>query len=298
MRKKNKAISLSSAVIHLTFIAFGAMCIIPMIAIISISFSNEADLINDGYRLIPKSISFEAYKYIFTAPKDILKAYMTTIGITVIGSSVGLFITSMFAYVLSRKDFELRTILSFLVFFTMIFNSGLVPFYMVMTRGLHLGDSMLALIVPLLVNAWYLILMRTYFQSIPDSLIEAAKIDGASEFRIFIQVMLPLSKPSLATIGLFYTLGYWNDWYNALLFLSPRSEYEPLQYMLYKIMANMQALRDIIIAGNGININIHELPNESARMAMAVIAAGPMLLVFPFFQKYFVKGLTVGAVKG
>lgn len=298
MNQKRNKLSLASIAIHLTFILFCIACILPLLAVVSISLSKESDLVKYGYHLIPSKISFEAYQFIFKNPKEILNSYLVTSIITISGAFFGLLITSMFAYALSRKDFKPKTALTFFVFFTMIFNGGLVPTYMVMTKVLHLNNSILALIIPGLVNAWFLIIMRTYFQSVPDSLIEAAKIDGASEFRIFFQIMLPLSKPSLATIGLFLTLNYWNEWFGALLYLSPSSNLVPLQYMLYKIMANMQALRDMIALGANVNVDISSMPTESARMAMCVIAAGPMLFVFPFFQKYFVKGLTVGAVKG
>lgn len=296
LNRKSNTISLT--VFHIFLTAFSLVCIIPIIAIISISISNEVDIVNFGYRLIPKVLSFEAYNFIFANPKEVFSAYSVTIMITILGGTLGLLLTALFAYPLSRPDFKYAKKLSFYIFFTMIFNGGLVPTYFVVARFLHLSDSIWALIVPYMANAWFIIIMRTFFKTIPISLIESAKIDGSSEFRTFFTIVLPLAKPALATVGLFIILNYWNDWFLALLYISPSAKnLVPLQYMLYRIMSNIQYLTQQMQTG-AVNVDLSKLPNESARMAMCIIAAGPMLFVFPFFQKYFVKGLTVGAMKG
>lgn len=293
-----KSSSISLFIFHTILMLFSLLCIIPIVAIIAISVSNETDIVNFGYKLIPKSISFEAYRYIFANPKEVLNSYIVTASITLLGGIFGLLLTSLYAYPLSRPDFRHRNKFSFYIFFTMIFNGGLVPTYLIVARFLHLSDTIWALIVPYLANAWFVIIMRTYFQTIPISLIESAKIDGSTEFRTFFTIVLPLSKPALATIGLFIILNYWNDWFLALLYISPSAKrLVPLQYMLYRIMSNIQFLTQQM-QSSAVNVDMTKLPNESARMAMSVIAAGPMLFVFPFFRKYFVRGLTVGAVKG
>ncbi|WP_331436829.1 carbohydrate ABC transporter permease [Gordoniibacillus kamchatkensis] len=229
----------------------------------------------------------------------IAKGYGISILVTVLGSLLGLLITALFAYPLSRRDFSLRNFFSFYVFFTMLFNGGLVPWYLVYTKMFDLRDSIFALIVPnLLMSAFFVLMMRTFFQTtIHPSIIESASIDGAGELRIFFRIVLPLSLPVLATIGLFYVLGYWNDWFNSLVFMND-SDKVNLQYLMYKTMMNLQFL--VANAQNNTNASaeIAKIPNETIRMAMCIVGMGPIVLAYPFFQKYFVKGLTIGAVKG
>ena len=237
-----------------------------------------------------------AYKYIFANPGEILSAYRITIIVTVVGLIISLLICSGLGYVLSRKDFAWSGQLTFFVFFTMLFNGGMVPTYMVVTNLLNISDTIWAMIISLLVSAWNVMLLKSFFKSLPDSLIEAARIDGASEIRIFFGIVIPLAKPALATVGTFIALGYWNDWYQSLLYINTK-ELVNLQFMLYKMMSNIQEmLNQMENLPSGVDMN--SIPNESARMAMCILAAGPMMFVFPFFQKYFVKGMTVGAVKG
>lgn len=274
---------------------FAFLCIIPIIAVISISLSNQGEIIEHGYKLIPKSIDFKAYEYLFKAPKQILSAYGVSIFVTVIGTVFSLGVVSLIAYPLSRKDFAYKKPIAFIVFFTLLFNGGMVPLYIVVTTVLGIKDTVWALILPYAANAWHILLLRTFFQKIPYSLIESAKIDGASEIRTFWSIVLPLSKPGLATIGLFILLLYWNDWWLSLLFVESQ-ELVPLQYMMYRIMKEIQFLTSDL-SSSSINIDRTQLPNESLRMALCIVAAGPMLFVFPFFQKYFVKGLTVGSIK-
>lgn len=287
-----------NGVFHAIFILYSIACIIPLLLVIGVSFTDERTIVTSGYNFIPKVFSLEAYKWLFQSGDAIIRAYGLSIMITILGTLCSVAIISMFAYVISRKDFRYRNIFSFVVFFTMIFNGGLVPWYMVYTNFLHINDTLLAYIVPSLVNAWYVMIMRTFFQTnVPDSLIESAKIDGAGEFRIFLQIVIPLAKPGLATIALFQTLGFWNDWYLPLMLIENSKLYN-LQYILYKTLTAIQYLAQASNVTGGTASILAKLPSETARMAMCVLAIGPIILAYPFFQKYFVKGLTVGAVKG
>lgn len=287
-KKANISINIILAMVSICFI-------IPLIYVISVSFSSQQNLSDYGYRLIPKSISLEAYKYIFKSPNLILDAYSISIFVTVVGTLLSLIITAMLSYVISRKSYRYRKITAFIIYFTMLFNGGLVPWYMLISRYLHLRDNIFALIIPYLVNSWFVLLMKGFMQSLPIEMFESAKVDGASENRIFFRIVLPLSKSGLATVGLFIALMYWNDWWLALLFID-NQKLIPLQFMLNRIMSNISFLSSGL--SRNINIDTSKFPSEAARMAMCALAAGPMLFVFPFFQKYFVKGLTVGSVKG
>lgn len=280
---------------YTTLTILAIFCIFPFILVISSSLSEESAIIEKGFQIIPTAFSTEAYSLLFKYPADMLRAYGVTISVTVIGTVVGLFLTSMTAYVLSRRDFEWRGRFSFFFFFTTLFSGGLVPWYLMIVNYLHLKDTLLVLILPMLMNVFYIIVMKSFMSSIPDAITESAKIDGAGDFRIFMQLIVPLSKPALATIGLFIALAYWNDWYNALLFIS-KSELMPLQYYLYKMLGNMDGMRKAMMA-SGVVVNT-DLPTESLKMAMTIVATGPILLAYPFIQKYFVSGLTIGAVKG
>ena len=292
--KKSRLISL--IIISIILISFALTCIIPIIAVLSISLSDEMDILRYGYRLIPKKISLTAYEYIFKVPKQILQGYFISLSVTGVGTALSLFIIALIAYPLSRRDFKYRNPLAFYIFFTMLFNGGLVPWYILIVRYLHLKDTWWVLILPYLVLPWFVLLLKTFFQQIPIGIIESAKLDGASELRTFFTIVVPLSKPALAAIGLFILLRYWNDWWLPLLYIESEN-LVPLQYMLHRMMANIQFLTQQLRTTQ-MTIDISKLPNESARMAMCVLAAGPMLFIFPFFQKYFVKGLTVGAIKG
>lgn len=283
---------------NLIFIIYSLVCIIPLLLVIGISFTDENTIVLSGYNFIPKVFSLEAYKWILKSGDAILRAYGLSIMITIVGTLCSVAIIAMFAYVISRKDFKYRNIFSFIVFFTMIFNGGLVPWYMVYTNFLHINDTLLAYIIPSLVNAWYVMIMRTFFQlNVPDSIIESAKIDGAGEFRTFLQIVIPLAKPGLATIALFQTLGFWNEWYLPLMLIE-NSKLNNLQYILYKTLAAIQYLATASNITQGTSGILSKLPSETARMAMCVLAIGPIILAYPFFQKYFIKGLTVGAIKG
>jgi putative aldouronate transport system permease protein len=290
--KTNQILKLT---INMIFLIISISFLIPILYILSISFSSDKEIVEHGYRIFHANISLTAYKYILADPKEILNSYMISIIVTLAGTMISLLFSTMLAYTMSRPDYRFKNIISFVVFFTMLFNGGLVPTYILVTRYLHLYDSIFALILPYVINAWYVLLLKGFLSSIPISLVESAKIDGAKEFRIFFKIILPLSKPALAAVGLLIAFTYWNDWWLSLLYIESSSRM-PLQYLLYRIMANISFLTQQL--SNSVSINIKEIPNESARMAMCVLAAGPMLLVFPFFQKHFVKGLTVGSVKG
>lgn len=280
---------------HLFFILTSIVTVIPLIYVLSVSLTSDSDITHYGYSLIPQHITGKAYTFLLQTPKQLINAYFITIIVTVVGTILSLVLTTTVAYVMTRRDYRYHRITTFYVFFTMLFNGGLVPTYMVMTKILHLQDTIFALFLPYGVSAWFAMLMRGFLMGMPIEVIESAKIDGASELRIFAGVIVPLSKPALATVGLFYALGYWNDWWLAMLYISD-ANLVPLQYLLQSIMSNLEHLTSHMQAG--LNINLDQIPGESARMAIAVLAIGPMMFVFPFFQKYIVRGLTLGAVKG
>lgn len=273
-----------------------AVCIIPIIAVLSISLSSDKALVMEGYSLLPRDFTVEAYKYVFQDFARILRAYGVSIFTTVVGTALGLLLNALMAYVLSRPNYSLHSKLTVFLTIPMVLSGGLVPTYMLITKYLNLKDNLLVQILPIAVVPWYIIMLRTFFSQIPYELSEAAIIDGAGEFRIFWQVVLPLAKPALATVGIFLALAYWNDWYYPMLYIE-NSDLVNLQYMLYRMMREVQELtRNAALSG--MSMSAADLPTEAMRMAMCLVAAGPMLVVFPFFQKYFVKGLTVGGVKG
>ena len=267
-------------------------CLIPFIMVVSVSLTSEAGIVANGYGLLPSEFSLEAYKFIFNSPGEVISAYATTIFVTVFGTVVGTLVMAMLAYPMSREDFKYKGILSFFVYFTMLFSGGLVPSYLVVT-GLGMKDTVWALVIPIMFSSWNTMMLRMFLKAIPVSLIEAATIDGASEFRIFFSIIIPLGKVGIVTIMLFTSLNLWNDWQQAMLYID-HGDLTSLQYMLYRVMNKVNLAKEYA----GTIVQTEKLPSENLRMALCVVAAGPMLLVFPFFQKYFAKGLTVGAVKG
>lgn len=293
----NKKLPIASrVVIYGILILICLICVIPIITVVSISFSSDMAIIKDGYGVLPKDFSLDAYKYALKDIEAILRSYGVSIFVTVTGCVFGLAFNAMIAYVLSRKDYRYRKQLTIFLIIPMVLNGGLVPTYIWISKYLHLKNTIWVMILPMLIVPWFIILLRTFFSQIPSSLLEAATVDGASELTIFVKIILPLAKPALATVGMFITLNYWNDWFLPLMYID-NSELYNLQYRLYLMMRDVQEMiRNS--ASSGMGIGIADLPTESMRMAMCVIAAGPMLMIFPFFQKYFVKGLTVGGVKG
>ncbi|MCC8067799.1 MAG: carbohydrate ABC transporter permease [Clostridiales bacterium] len=287
---------ISQFTLNAIFIILVVITVAPLLLLISSSLTEEATLLRDGYNFIPKKFSLESYRYLWNSGSRIARAYGITIFVTFAGTVMNLFLTITFAYPLSRKELPFRSFFAFYVFFTMLFNGGLVPTYMMWTQTFHIKNTIWALIVPrLMMNAFYVIMMRSYFQSsIPDALIEAARIDGAGEVKILTDIVLPLSKPMLATIGLMAGLAYWNDWQNSLYYVTDESLFS-IQAMLNTIMTNIQYLSNNAVASSG---SVASLPSAGVRMAIAVIGVVPILCIYPFFQKYFVKGIVVGGVKG
>lgn len=273
---------------------FALICLFPFALMITSSFMSEKEIVLEGYKLFPKKLTASAYQFLLGNPKKILDAYKITIFITIVGTGLGLFFMSMAGYVLNRKDFKYRDFFSFFIYFTTLFSGGLIPSYILMVKHLHLKNSVFAMILPGVISAWSIFLMRNFMKSIPDSLYESATIDGAGSFRIYWQIFMPLAVPALATIGLFSALGFWNEWYNAMLYIESANKF-PLQYFLQKMVnqANIQTL-----INQGVVIDISELPTQSIKMATAVVATGPIILLYPFIQRYFIGGLTIGAIKG
>ena len=274
---------------------FSICCILPFWMIIASSFSTEEAIRRTGFTLWPSDFSTYSYELLFRSPDQMIGAYIVTICLAVVGTAVGLFIIAMTGYALQRRDFPFRNGIMFYIYFTSLFSAGLVPFYLLMVQTLHLRDTYWAILLPLLMNPWLIVLMKNFVKAIPHEITESGKIDGAGDFRIFYALILPSLKPALATIGLFLALGYWNEWYYSSLFLTSEVAYRPLQYHLYNVINKVASLRNSVA---GSNVVLTDIPSETLKMATAVIATGPIILLYPFVQKYFVAGLTVGAVKG
>lgn len=295
--KKNEDIVFQSIVNIVLFLTV-IFILMPFVILFMSSIASEKSLVLSGYKFIPKEFSLDAYLYIFRKADTIFRSYFITIFITVVGTSASLILTTTLAYPLSRKDFNKRNLFSFIVYFTMLFNGGLVPSYLMWTRVFNIKNTILALIIPsLLMNAFSVILMKNFFSTnIPKELIEAAQIDSAGEFMIFFKIVLPLSLPIIATIGLIKGLAYWNDWVNGLYYVTDTNLFS-IQVLLSRILADIQFL--LSQASDNINTsNISSIPSVSIRMAIAVLGIIPIMIIFPFFQKYFVKGMTIGSVKG
>lgn len=284
--------------IHIFMVVLCFVSLYAFLIVLGSSFQSQEEIYEYGYLAFPKSLSLEAYKFIFNAPQTIIRSYGVTFFTTAVGSILGLWLTATYGYVISRRDYPYAKFFSVVMLFTMLFNGGMVASYIVNTQWLHLNNNVWVLILPLMVNPWNVILMKSFFADIPSEVIEAAKIDGAGEFRIFAGIVLPMSKPVLASVGLFSVLAYWNDYMSSLLYIENEGLYK-LQYLLMKILTDMDFLNSAQAAETGmLDLIGGSIPTDNARMAMCVIAAGPILVIFPFFQKYFAKGLSLGAVKG
>ena len=285
-------------VINLMFIAVSAMMLLPFLLVIAISVSSDQSIVQNGYKFIPQQLSLDAYRFIFERPRMMMQAYAITILVTLLGTASSLLLTVMTAYTISRRDFGYGRPITFYIFFTMLFSGGLVPSYILMTQVLGLKNSLLAMILPGMLTPWNIMIMKGFLGKIPFEIIESGKVDGAKEFRIFFRIIIPLSTPSLATIGLLISFYYWNSWMPALLYID-RESLVPIQLLLVRILNNIEYLSsNIQFMHSGLDTDFTKFPSLSARMALAIVAAGPMLFIFPFFQKYFVKGLTVGSLKG
>ncbi len=274
------------------------LSVIPFIFVIIISFTDENTLAMNGYRFIPEKFSLYAYQYIVSAGENIIRSYGVTILVTVLGTVIGLLLTGTYAYALSRKTYAFKKFFTTMITIPMLFSGGMIANYLIVTKVLMLKDTIWALILPLCLNSFNIIVLRTFFKtSIPDAVVESAKIDGASEWRLFFQIVIPMALPGLATIGLFLTLGYWNDWFNAMMYMDSK-KWVPLQYLLIQIESSMDwlASNKSMMGVDGIQAAAN-LPKETIKMAIVVISTLPIIFAYPFFQRYFVNGLTVGAVK-
>lgn len=292
---KNKAFTAAAYV----FVAFLiAVCVIPFWLLIISSLTPESELLVHGYSIFPRGITLEAYEFLWSVKDGVLHAYLMSVIIAAIGVTSNVVLTTLFAYPLSRRDLPGRSVISAFLFITMLFNGGLVATYLIYTQFFHITDTLACMIVPgLLMNAFHVIMMRTYINSnISDEIMEAAKIDGAGEFRCLTSIVLPLSKPILGTLALMTFIAYWNNWTNGIYYVQQRIELHGIQNYLKRVMDSAASLQQQI--AHGLNVESSQVPTVGIRMALAVIAVIPVLIVYPFFQKSFVKGITLGSVKG
>ena len=295
--KINQISKRSNFILNIILFLITLACVLPVLLVFIVSFSSEKSIFQNGYSFFPKELSLAAYQYFFTLGEQLVKSYGITLFVTIVGTIFSLTVTTMFAYVISRSDYKFSKLFTFLMLFTMLFNGGLVPSYMVNTQMLKLNNSIWALILPVSINAFYIIVLRTFFKGLPHEIIEAAKIDGASEFKTFIKIVLPLSKPGIATIGLFTMITYWNDWFQGMLYMMDKGKY-PIQTLLWSMQNSLEFLKQS--SSNALEYAeiAKNAPTDSGRMALTVLVVFPILLAYPFFQKFFVKGLTIGGVKG
>lgn len=294
MKKNRLSVSetILNAVTYVILCIVAILCALPFILVVSGSFSDSAEIMKNGYSILPRGFSLDGYRSIFLFPKQIAKAYGISIFVTGMGTCIGLVVMTLCGYAISRSELKYRNVIAFLVYFTTLFSGGLVPWYIVISK-LGLKNSIWALIIPSCCSSFYILLIRNFMKTIPDSLVESAKLDGAGELRILIKIVMPLSTPILATIALFLALAYWNDWYLASLYITDADMW-PLQYRLYNIL---NAASKIAQAGAE-NFTSKILPTETQKLANAVVATGPIIFLYPFLQKYFVQGISIGAVKG
>ena len=295
----NRISTRANILLNIMFLILALICVIPAVLVVSISFSAEQSITDYGYRLIPKIISLDGYGYLLKQGALIIRALGVSLFVTIVGTALGTLLTTLMGYVLSRPDYKLNGFLTMLVFIPMVFNGGLVSTYFIVSQFLHLKNTLWALILPLSVSSFNVVICRTFFNTtIPEELIESAKMDGATQFKIFFQIVLPISLPVIATIGLFLCFAYWNDWYQSMLYIDNQRLYS-LQALLNAIMTNINMLaQNAATMGASMADMVANMPKEAARMAIVVIIVLPIACAYPFFQKYFISGLTVGAVKG
>lgn len=291
-KNRNWSKTLFNALAHVVVGFLVLLCTLPFIMIVSGSFSSNTAIMQQGYSLLPREFSLESYQAIFREPEIIGRSYLVSIIVTVSGTVTGLIVMSMAGYALQRTEMKYRNAISFMIYFTTLFSGGLVPWYMLIC-SMGMKNTLWALIVPSCVNVFHVLLIRNYMKGIPASLVESAKIDGAGEFYTFIRIILPIALPIIATVGLFLALQYWNGWYNASLFIKD-TELFPLQYRLHKMLTAQKAMLQMQTS-SGSNTTV---PTETLKLANAVVATGPIIFLYPFLQKYFVQGITIGAVKG
>ena len=295
----NRISARANILLNIMFLILALICVIPAVLVVSISFSAEQSITDYGYRLIPKIISLDGYGYLLKQGALIIRALGVSLFVAIVGTALGTLLTTLMGYVLSRPDYKLNGFLTMLVFIPMVFNGGLVSTYFIVSQFLHLKNTLWALILPLSVSSFNVVICRTFFKTtIPEELIESAKMDGATQFKIFFQIVLPISLPVIATIGLFLCFAYWNDWYQSMLYIDNQRLYS-LQALLNAIMTNINMLaQNAATMGASMADMVANMPKEAARMAIVVIIVLPIACAYPFFQKYFISGLTVGAVKG
>lgn len=298
VEKFNRVSKPTNILLSALFILLGIVCIMPVVLVFMISITSETAIAQYGYRFWPKEFSLQAYSYLWESRASIFGAFFVSVTVTILGTIVGLILNTSIAYSLSRRTFKLRGFFTWIIFIPMLFGGGMISFYITVATVLGLKDTLWALILPMAVSSFYIIMLRTFFQTtVPDSLIESAKIDGASQLRIFTTIVLPISLPAIATVGLFLTFAYWNDWYNALLFID-NSKLVPLQAMLNRIQNDITFINaNLTTLGASAAELVAKLPTESVRMAIVMIVVIPIACSYPFFQKYFISGITVGAVK-
>lgn len=286
--------------IHTILIVMSLTFVIPLLMIISVSFTSESDIAEFGYRLLPRQIDLTAYEYALSDLTQIGRAYAVTAFQAVLGTALGVIIMGLVGYVVSRSNCAFRRPLMFFILFTMLFNGGLVPTYIINTQWYHLGNSIWVYIFPVLANGFFIIIFRTFFSKLPQEVFESAHLDGASELTIFVRLVVPMSTPVFAAISFLFLQGRWDEWFNCLIYIRNENLYT-LQYLLQRIILEVEFIRNLALDAAGLqimDISIADMPTEGMRYAMVIIAAGPMLFVFPFFQRYFTEGLTVGSVKG
>lgn len=298
-KKRRKGEVIRSVIINLFFALFSLMFIYPILMIIAVSFTGEKEIMELGYHLIPKKIDLTAYKFVLNNPTQIINSYKTTIFFTLAGTVLSMAVMTMLAYTIAQEKYKLRKLVSFMIFFTMLFSGGLVPAYIMNTQYLHLGNTIWIYILPSLASAFQIIILRTFFKGLPIAIAESARVDGANEFVVFFRIILPMSKPVLATVAVMNILNRWNDWYTSMIYIKDPALFS-LQYNLQKTLLELQFILDNYNKlPPGIDLTEYaSVPTEGVRMATCVIVALPVLVVFPFFQKYFAQGITVGAVKG
>ncbi|MCL2057704.1 MAG: carbohydrate ABC transporter permease [Oscillospiraceae bacterium] len=295
MLLRRSKINVGLAIVYLFVAAYTLACLIPMLLVVGGSFQDESEIALSGYRIIPTTFSLAAYTTLFRRGDILANAYRVTITVTLAGTFFSMIVSSMLAYALSIRQLKLHRALSVYTIVTIVFNGGMVPWYIVCVNYLNLRNSMLAMIIPPLCSAFNVFLLRNYFYSLPIEMSESARIDGAGDLRIFWQIILPLSTPVLASVSLFICLMYWNDWWHGLM-LVDRSRLQPLQLMLRQIVSNVLALRSDPTAGS--EMAIGSIPTEGVKLATCCVTIGPIILVYPFVQRYFISGIMIGAVKG
>ena len=275
---------------------FGLACLYPFLLVIAGSFTTKEDAIRQGFRLFPGRYTTAAYEALFINGRSIANAYKVTVFVTAAGTVLSVFVNSMMGWVVSRKVMPFRRIINFYILFTMLFSGGMVPWYIVCVNVIHIKNTIFALLLPSMVSAWNIFLLRNYFTSVPEEMYDSARVDGAGDFRIYWNIYIPLSKPVLATVTLFTALAYWNDWWLGLMLMDDTDMY-PLQLLLRNIVSNIQFLMTME-SNPQIQQMMSTIPGDGVKMALVIITTGPILLLYPFLQRYFVKGIMVGAVKG